>query len=107
MILVYKQIWKPIVGFPGYQISNYGQVKSWYKKENNEDDKKKHGTVLFGEKNHSAKLKDLEVIEIRRLWNISRTCKKRFLACKKIGKMFKVSRSCVHRIATGITWIHV
>lgn len=29
MILVYKQIWKIIEGYPDYEISNYGTVKCW------------------------------------------------------------------------------
>ena len=29
MILVYRQIWKRIEDYPDYEVSNYGQVKSW------------------------------------------------------------------------------
>jgi len=29
MVLVYRQVWKVIKDFPDYEISNYGQIKSW------------------------------------------------------------------------------
>jgi hypothetical protein len=75
----------------------------WDTHSNNCLDRRKHGTHLDtrGEKHPLVKLKELEVIEIRRL-----------LATGKVqqcilAKMFKVSRANINDIHLHRTWKHI
>lgn len=67
------------------------------KSQNNGADKFRDGTLLFGEKNHWAKLTNEDVIEIRRLYMIGYTQ-------TELAKMFNITKSAIWRIVHGINW---
>ena len=63
-------------------------------------DWKNKGLSLKGEKNGSAKLKEKEVVEIKKLLNFG-------MKHKEIAKKFNIGTSSIHRIAQNITWKHI
>ena len=74
----------------------------WDTISNNMADKKKHGTnnVAIGENQPSAKLKNLEAQEVRRL--VKYGVKQRLVA-----KMFKISPQTVNQIKNGTSYKYV
>jgi hypothetical protein len=67
--------------------------------KNNHADKYRHGTALFGEKNHLAGLNDEVVMAIRAL--------KGRKTMKEIGEMFGVRPLNIANILAGRTWSHL
>jgi len=53
----------------GNAFNNRVENLRWDTCKNNHNDKKKHGTVLYGERNHASKLTDKDVLNIRILGN--------------------------------------
>ena len=68
-------------------------------KDNTQDALKK-GRLAIGEKIGNSKLKEMEVIEIRRL---SKLGLKRCI----LGKMFKINESTVSKIVLRKRWVHI
>lgn len=69
-------------------------------KENYEDSKNK-GRNTRGEKQKKSKIKDVDVIEIRKLYS---TGEKTFA---DISKMYGISRTTAHRIVKKMIWKHI
>src|SRR5262245_14943443 len=72
----------------------------WGTRCDNREDARRHGTLLFGSRNPSAKLTEEEVREIRRL------CQQG-LAQGKIAKWFSVSVRTIAQIKSREHWSHV
>lgn len=72
----------------------------WGTPKENYADMIRHGTRLYGEKNHMAKLTRDDVLEIRRL-------SKSGLSTRNIAKSFAVTQGHIWRIVRGLTWAHV
>jgi hypothetical protein len=65
--------------------------------QNNGEDKKKHGTLLLGEKNHQAKLTIDDVREIRKQ-------RGQGVKLKALAASYGVSESMISKIALGHFW---
>ncbi len=70
----------------------------WDTKLSNEADKKKHGTVLYGLKNHSTKLSTEQIAQIKNL--------KGAMFQREIAKTFNISQSHVSNIHNGYRRIY-
>lgn len=73
----------------------YGTPKS------NTQDAIRHGTWLRGERSKVSKLREADVIEIRRLYAAGR------LTQKEIGRRFGVDNSHVSEIVRRVEWAHI
>lgn len=69
----------------------------WASRRDNEADKVKHGTLLFGSKIGNSRLKECDVLEIYKLSDAGLT--RRF-----VGKLFRIRPSHVSRIIHGTEW---
>jgi hypothetical protein len=85
----------------GCRTNNVLSNLRWTNHIENESDKLRHGTLIFGTRHHKNKLSVDEVIEIRRLG------KTRELTQVEITEKFGVSRTNVQRIIYGKIWKHV
>lgn len=77
--------------------NNYFRNVRWATRAENFADKKKHGTEMFGEKNHQAKLTSEKVAEIRRLLRIGHSS-------QVIGPRLGVTYQCIDIIKKGKSW---
>jgi hypothetical protein len=73
----------------------------WITYEENEADKRRHGRMMTGERNHQAKLTDEKVRRMRFLYARDKT------STYILGPMFGVSPSVAWKIVTGQAWQHV
>lgn len=73
----------------------------WDTRKNNAHDRRKHGTLIMGERQHLAKLTESQVIEIKCLINEGE------LSEREIGRRYSVSRGAIQAIAQGVNWKHV
>ena len=71
----------------------------WDTRKGNHSDRKRHGTLLFGERHCLAKLSAEDVAGIRAL--------KGKLFHREIAGMFNISQAHVSRILAGRKWAHV
>lgn len=72
----------------------------WETRAENESRKRKHGTVARGRRNGAAKLQDVQVREIKRLY-------RRGLSQSELARVAGVSRSTMQSLLKGETWGHV
>lgn len=84
----------------GNPANNHIDNLRWDTIKNNHADKIKHGTHQEGETSPTSKLKNAEVLEIRRL-------KQNGIRQNKIAKMFKVTPKNIEAITTRKTWKHL
>jgi len=80
----------------GNSIDNRSSNLQWGTRQQNSDDKRKHGTMQAGEKNGQAKLTANQVSEIRKLRSST--------TIDDLAMRFKMSRSQIKRIVYGISW---
>ena len=73
---------------------------AWGTKEENQDDKNKHGTNARGEAAGRAILKNKDIPEIRRLMTVG-------LTHKRIAAIFGVSETVISNIKTKRIWSHI
>lgn len=73
----------------------------WVTHIENENHKKKHGTLLRGEKATCVKLNEEQVREIKQLLREGK------LSHNMIAKRYDVSRRAITNINTGLSWRHV
>lgn len=66
-------------------------------KENIGDDRRRHGTLPYGEKNYKTSFKDSDVINIL----------KSPMKNADIARQYKVTKECISNIRRGKTWSHV
>lgn len=85
----------------GIRTDNRVENLAWGTFEENEADKRRHGTVTNGRRNHSAKATAHDVLAIR-------ARHKRGETSREIAKDYpQMDYSNVWRIAAGISWRHV
>lgn len=72
----------------------------WTTQKDNLADRKIHGTLMLGEKNHNSKMNDDLVRQIRNKYYNGETV-------QNIAKEFKVNVSTISRIVKYETWKHV
>lgn len=85
----------------GNPFDNRLKNLDWITYKENEADKRRHGRVMDGERNHESKLTSAEVVALRSL-RISSG-----LSYANIGKRFNISTSVAHKICNGVAWRHV
>lgn len=73
----------------------------WCSQKENHSHKIKHGTHQFGEKHGSAKLKEVEVIEIKKL------SRAKIFSYSQLAKIFKIKKPTIAAIMTNRIWRHV
>lgn len=73
----------------------------WDTKQNNVKDKRRHGTILSGEKAGSSKLKEKDIIDIKTLRETTD------LSYSKIGKIYNVDGSTIYKIVKNKRWKHL
>ena len=84
----------------GVRSNNNINNLRWDTRKGNFSDKKNHGTEYCGAKNHKTKLKESEVLEIRRLAKDGRTC-------IDLAKVYGVTFSNIYYIIKRKTWKHL
>lgn len=73
----------------------------WGTQVENEADKRKHGTLICGEKHYKHKLKSTDIIEIKRLYN------EIGLSQKTISEIYNVSDGHISCIINNKKWRHI
>lgn len=68
----------------------------WGTRQQNMDDKSKHGTQPWGESSVTAKLTSIQVLEIRQRWEKE--------SSRKLASEYGVSHTAIRRAALGIKW---
>lgn len=82
----------------GNRKNNAASNLKWGTRKENDEDRKKHGSIRFGEKNPMAKLDRQKVQEMKQY---RETHKESY---KKIGAIFGVSTMTAFRAITGQSW---
>lgn len=72
---------------------------AWGTRWQNAQDKKRHGTLPYGERSGTAKLTEKDVHQIRRLHGS--------MSLRRLAVMFGVSHTAIRRAAVGIKWRHL
>jgi len=85
----------------GNKRNNHIDNLYWGTAAENMADCKKHGTYICGEKSVKSKLKEIQVLEIKRL------LKKGSMSQHSIAKKFDISRSTIRNIHLNISWKHI
>lgn len=82
----------------GVSTDNRAENLAWVTPKENEAHKDLHGTrpSYVGERNHMAKLTDLQVKEIKRLYRPFQ------FGAKKLAEIYKVSPSTIYQIVAGV-----
>jgi hypothetical protein len=73
----------------------------WDTQAANLADKIKHGTHLYGERHHQARLTASDVIEIRRRWASGG------IRQRELGNEFGVTKATISAVVRGCIWKHV
>lgn len=84
----------------GNSKDNRADNLRWITHKENMNHKKEHGTEKIGERSRFSKLKEWQVLEIRRDLALGR-------ARKVVAKKFQVSLTCIKLIANDVTWRHL
>ncbi len=71
----------------------------WGTRQENADDKKRHGTTPTGENAGSAKLTESQVIEIRQRYGTA--------SLRQLAREYGVSHTAIRRAALGIKWSYL
>lgn len=80
--------------------NNYLSNLRWGSPRENTYDRYKHGTMIYGDKVHTAKLNEVKVRKIKNLIE-------KGLGNTEIAKSFDVSHSMIYYIRNGKSWQHV
>ena len=81
--------------------SQLGEKNSRYGIKASEETRQKMiNSAKRGENNHSSKLTELDVLEIRNLY-------KKEISSRKLAKMFNVQKNCILSIIHKKTWKHI
>jgi hypothetical protein len=92
-----KPLDKEIRHIDGNKLNNHLDNLAYGTKKENAKDKKLHGTYLFGENIHNAKLKNNDVINMRKM-------REEGFLLKDISSKFGIAVSTAGRVCRGITW---
>lgn len=88
----------PMYGKCGIKHHNFNKNMSFETK--NKISKNRKG-ITNGEKHHMSKLKSIDIIKIREMYNVDK------LSQRNISKIFGVSYSTINLIILGKTWTHI
>lgn len=80
----------------GNPANNHLSNLAWGTRQENSDDKGRHGTLPRGERSGAHKLTEADVLEIRRRYGTAS------LRC--LAREYGVSHTCIRRAALGIKW---
>ena len=84
----------------GNPSNNAVENLAWGTYKDNEDDKRRHGRTVIGERVHGSKLNKKIVISMRQMYSEG-------LTLEEIANKYGVQRSSAHRAISGRTWKHV
>lgn len=84
----------------GNAMNNHWRNLCWGTSQENSDDMRRHGTMLFGERSPTAKLTEAKVRQIRRL--LAKRVRQADIAAR-----FGISSQQVNNINCGRAWTHV
>lgn len=84
----------------GNSTDNRPENLRWATKKENNQDKFRHGTAMFGEKTTMAKLTNVDVAAIRKRLSAGEMC-------RDIARDFPVEKSAISKIKRGVIWRHV
>lgn len=90
-----------VAHWDGNSDNNHASNLRWATPEENEEDKRRHGRLLYGAKNHQSKLTADRVLEMRRLYASGE------FSFQDIGVQFGVDFTTVYKIIRGLSWRHV
>lgn len=85
----------------GNPLNNSPQNLRWATHTENESDKRKHGTLLLGERHHQAKLTEDNVREIQATYATGT------VSSHELGRQYGVAASTILRISSGRGWSHI
>lgn len=88
----------------GNSLNNNASNLRWGSPKENSNDKYQHGTVLWGSRNHRARLTEEQVIEIRRKYVRSSRYKTN---SKELAAEYGVSIQLIGRIVRRERWRHI
>ena len=89
-----------VAHWDGDPFNNYFVNLRWATNSENEEDKRRHGTLMMGPKNHMAKLTEGDVVKIRRLIM-------KGLTNAEIAQQFGVTTTTIRHIFHKRTWGHL
>jgi hypothetical protein len=89
-----------VAHYDGNRLNNHVLNLRWTDRRGNLADMKRHGTNPIGSRNAMAKLREADVVAIRRLREMG-------FSTALIADRFKVSRANIEFILRGKTWKHV
>ena len=84
----------------GNPSNNRPENLAWGTHKDNEDDKRRHGRTVCGERVHGSKLNKNTVLALRKMYSDGFTL-------DEIANKYGVLMSTVHRAVTGKTWKHI
>lgn len=109
-----RPLGKHVAHWDGDKDNNDAKNLRWATPIENEMDKRRHGRVPFGKRNGKytkpektprgerhgcAKLSEMQVWQIRRLWELG-------LGAHRLSEVFDMSKTAVTKIIKGETWRH-
>ncbi len=97
---------KPFIDYQGChcdgnKLNNLPENLRWDSSQNNNLDKIHHGTIACMEKNGRAVLTKVQVLKIRKLFNLGTYSK------SELGRMFKVTDVSIGNIVNRKLWRHI
>jgi hypothetical protein len=84
----------------GNSLDNRPQNLRWATKSENNQDKFRHGTAMFGDKTKMAKLRNGDISVIRKRLEAGERC------CD-IARDYPIEKSAISKIKRGLIWRHV
>lgn len=85
----------------GNPANNKLENLRWDTPKNNTADKRKHGTINYGEKNPLAKLNKSKINRIKALKKTTN------LSYSEIGRIYEVDHSTIYKIIKNKRWKHL
>ena len=108
---IHRMVLETFVGLPsqgheachndGNSMNNLLSNLRWDTRKANHADKKKHGTDDCGSKSVNSKLTEIEVIQMKKLYD------NKIMNMKELSEKFCVAKSTVHKIIHKKMWKHV
>lgn len=84
----------------GDRLDNRASNLAWGTRQENADDRRRHGTIASGERQGSSKLTEADVLRIRVL-------RADGMRMRDLADKFGVSRTCISHVMSRKTWRHV